>query len=103
MYKKPKECQIDWTRKVRESQDSKGGTLDEMPNSSEREHVESTSSRKTGPQVERQSYQPTVKIPDLELFLSKRSAGTKMEKKTERKEVQRQAQLEIHFMGDTKV
>ena len=31
---------------VRDSQDSKGGTLDEMPNSRERELVESTSSRK---------------------------------------------------------
>jgi hypothetical protein len=30
---------------VRDSQDSKGGTLDEMPNHGEREHVESTSSR----------------------------------------------------------
>ena len=33
---------------VRDSQDSKGGTLDEMPYSGERELVESTSSRKTG-------------------------------------------------------
>ncbi|KRY62225.1 hypothetical protein T4D_7626, partial [Trichinella pseudospiralis] len=30
----------------------RGGTLDEMPNSGERELVESTSSRKTGHQVE---------------------------------------------------
>jgi hypothetical protein len=40
------------TWEVRDSQDSKGGTLDEMPNSGERELVESTSSRKTGHQVE---------------------------------------------------
>ena len=39
------------TWEVRDSQDSKGGTLDEMPNSGERELVESTSSRKTGHQV----------------------------------------------------
>jgi hypothetical protein len=36
---------------VRESQDSKGGTLDEKPDSRERELIEPTSSRKTGHQV----------------------------------------------------
>jgi hypothetical protein len=36
---------------VRDSQDSKGGTLDEIPDSRERELIEPTSSRKTGPQV----------------------------------------------------
>ena len=40
----PLEC----TREVRDSQDSKGGTLDEMLNSGEREVVESISSRKPG-------------------------------------------------------
>ena len=39
------------TWEVRDSQDSKGGTLDEMPNSRERELIEPTSSRKTGHQV----------------------------------------------------
>jgi hypothetical protein len=39
------------TREVRASQDSKGRTLDEMPDSREREHIESTSSRKTGHQM----------------------------------------------------
>jgi hypothetical protein len=33
------------------SQDSKGGALDELPNSRERELIEPTSSRKTGHQV----------------------------------------------------
>jgi hypothetical protein len=37
---------------VRSSQVSKGGTLDEMPNSGERELVEFTSSRRIGHQVE---------------------------------------------------
>ena len=37
---------------VRDSQNSKEGTLDEMPNSEEKELEESTSSRKTGHQVE---------------------------------------------------
>jgi hypothetical protein len=36
---------------VRDSQDSKGGTLDETPDSRERELIEPTSSRKTGHQV----------------------------------------------------
>ena len=34
-----------------DSQDSKGGSLDEMPNSRKRELIESISSRKTGHQV----------------------------------------------------
>jgi hypothetical protein len=33
---------------VRDSQDSKGGTLDEMPDSKERELIEPTTSRKIG-------------------------------------------------------
>ena len=36
------------TWEVRDSQDSKGGTFDEMPNSRERELIEPTYSRKTG-------------------------------------------------------
>jgi hypothetical protein len=40
------------TWEARESQESKGGgTLDEMPDSRERELIEPTSSRKTGYQV----------------------------------------------------
>jgi hypothetical protein len=35
---------------VRDSQDSKGGALDEMPDSRERDLIESTSGRKTGHQ-----------------------------------------------------
>jgi hypothetical protein len=41
------------TWEVRDSQDSKGGTLDEMPNSRERELIEPTSSRKIGHQMRR--------------------------------------------------
>jgi hypothetical protein len=37
---------------MRESQNSKGGTSDEMPNSGESELVESTFSRKTGHQAD---------------------------------------------------
>jgi hypothetical protein len=36
---------------MRDSQDSNGRTLDEMPDSRERELIEPTSSRKTGHQV----------------------------------------------------
>ena len=66
---------------MRDSQDSEGGTLDEMSNSGERELVESTSSQKPGCQVERWGCYPTVKTSDPELLLSKRTAGTKMEKR----------------------
>ena len=66
---------------MRDAQDSKGGTLDEMPYSGERELVESTSRRKTGHQVEGRGCHPTVKTSDPELILSKRTAGTKIEKR----------------------
>ena len=56
---------------MRDSQDSKGGTLDEVLYSGERELVDSTSSGGTGHQV---------RSSDPKLFLSKGTAGTKMEK-----------------------
>ena len=68
------------TWEVKDSQDSKGRTEDEMLNSGERELVESISHRKTGHQVEEWGCHRTVKNPDQKLFLSKRTAGTKMEK-----------------------
>ena len=73
------ECTETW--EVRESQDSMGGTLDEMPNSGEKELKDCISSRKTGHQVEEWGCHPTVKISDPELSLSKRTAGTKVEKR----------------------
>jgi hypothetical protein len=66
---------------VRDSQDSKGGTLDEKHNSGERELVEPTSNEKAGHQVEGCDCHTTVKNSDRGLFLSKRTAGTKMEKR----------------------
>jgi hypothetical protein len=63
---------------VRDSQNSKGGISDEMPYNGERKLVESTSSRKTGHQVEGWGCHPMVK--NSELFLSERTTGTKMEK-----------------------
>jgi hypothetical protein len=65
---------------VKDSQDSKGGNLNEMPNSGERELVESTSSKKdraSSGGIGLSSHNSS----DLELFLSIRSAGTKMEKR----------------------
>ena len=75
---------------MRNSQDSKGETLDEMPNSGERELVESTSSRNTGHQVEGGDCHPTINNSHPELFLSlkKKYCRDKDGKETERKEVQ---------------
>jgi hypothetical protein len=61
---------------MRDSQDSNGETLDEMPYSGEWELVEP----KAGLQVEEWGCHPTVKISDPELFLYERTAGTKLEK-----------------------
>jgi hypothetical protein len=52
-----------------------------MPYSRERELVESFSSRKSGNQVEGWRCHPTVKNSDPDFFLSKRTAGTKVEKR----------------------
>jgi hypothetical protein len=65
---------------VRDSLDSKGGTLGEMSYREERELVKPTSSRKTGQQQEVWGCNSTVKHSDPELFLSERTAGTKTEK-----------------------
>jgi hypothetical protein len=71
---------------VRDSQDSKGRTLDEMSYSMERELVETTSSRKVEHQVEGWGCRPTVKNSDPELLWSERTAGTKMEMNLKKKE-----------------
>ena len=65
------------TWEVRDSQNSEVGTLDEMPNSEERELVESTSSRKTEHQVEGWNCLPTLKNSDPGLLLSKGTSETK--------------------------
>ena len=65
---------------MRDNQDSKGGTLDEVLCSGEGEHVEFTSSGGTGHQVEGWGCHSTVKSSGPELFLYKGTAGTKMEK-----------------------
>jgi hypothetical protein len=62
---------------VRDTKDSKGRILDEMPNSVESELVEFTSSRKIGHQVEAWGCHPTVKNSEPELSLFKRIKGQK--------------------------
>jgi hypothetical protein len=68
------------TREVRDSQDSKGGTLDEMPYNGERE-------LKSPTPVERHGSSQRMGLPshsqnsDPELFLSKRITGTTQEKR----------------------
>jgi hypothetical protein len=71
---------------VRDSQNSKGGTSDEIPYSGERKLVEPPSRRKTGHQVVGWVCHLNVKSSVQELFLSERTAETKME--PEEKEVQ---------------
>ena len=66
---------------MRESQDTKGGTIDEMTNSGEREHVESTYSIMTGHYMDGWDCHPKVKNSDPELFLSNRTSETKKEKR----------------------
>jgi hypothetical protein len=51
-------------KEVREFQDSKGGTLDEMPYSEERELVKPSSSRKTGHQVRKIKCHSIIKTLD---------------------------------------
>jgi hypothetical protein len=65
---------------VRHYQDSKGGTLDEMPDRMEREHMEPTSSRKTGHQM-RQARASHSHNSDPYMFLSERITRIEMERK----------------------
>jgi hypothetical protein len=53
------------TWEVRDSQDSKGAILDEMPYSGERELVEPTSSRKTGHQMREGVVIPQSKLSPI--------------------------------------
>jgi len=79
---------------VRDAQDSQGETSDEMPYSRERELVESTSSRKTGNQVEGWACQPTVQNSDPKLSLSKGTAVTKTERRQKERSSSNQSKCE---------
>ena len=76
--------------------------LDKMPNSKERELVESTFNRKTENKVEEQACHPTSKNYYSELFLTKRTAGTKMEKKLRKNRSNNLPSLESISRGGTK-
>jgi hypothetical protein len=65
------------TREVRHSQDSKGGTLDEVLYGGEDELIEPPSSRGTGCQLEERDCHLTVKSSDAELCLSEGTAWGK--------------------------
>jgi len=73
-----------------------------MPNSGERELVESTSSRKARHQGEICSCHSTVKNSDPKLFLFKRTAETKIVEETEGKEFHWLVQIGIHLKGRCK-
>ena len=64
---------------VSDSQDSKGGTLDEIPFIGNREIVEPTFSRKTGHQM-REGGHLIVKTLTHNFVLARRTAGLKMER-----------------------
>ena len=64
------------TCEVRDSQDSKGGTLDEIPYSGEWELVDPTSSRKTVHKMMEGGH-PTVKILTHNFFCLKELQGWK--------------------------
>jgi hypothetical protein len=73
-----------------------------MPYSGERELVESTSSRKTGNQVEGWGCHPTVKHSDSEMFLSERTAGPKMEKSLRKRRSNGRPKLEANSRRGSK-
>jgi hypothetical protein len=73
-----------------------------MPNSGERELVESTFSRKTKQQVEGWDCHPIVKNSDSELFLSKRTTGTNMEKRLRESRSSDQLKLRLISKGGSK-
>ena len=70
-----------------------------MSYSREREHVEFTSSRKMGHQVEEWSCHPVVKNSDSELFLSKRTTESKMEKSLRERRSSDRPKLESSLRG----
>jgi hypothetical protein len=73
-----------------------------MSNSEYSELVVSTFSRKRGHQVEIWGCHPSVKNSDPELFLSKRTSGTKMEKRLKERRSSDWPKLESISRGSSK-
>ena len=67
-----------------------------MSNSEERELVDSTSSKNTGHHVKGWGCHSTIKNSDLELSLSKRTAGTKLKKRPKERRSSDNPNLESH-------
>jgi hypothetical protein len=86
------------TWEVKDSEDSKGGTLDEMTNSRERELIEPTSSRKTGHQVWDGVAIPQSKLWPISVPVWKNYRDGNRQKPKEKK-VQQQAQSGIQLRG----
>jgi hypothetical protein len=83
---------------MRDFQDSKGGTLDETPNSMERELTEPTSSRKTGHQVRDWVLIPQSKLCPI-IVPVRKSCRDRNGEEPEKKKVQQQAQSGIQLKG----
>jgi hypothetical protein len=87
---------------VRDSQNSKGKTLFEMPYSVGRELVEYAFSGKTGHQVEGRGFHLTVKNSAPELFLSRITAGTKTENNLRERMSSDRSRLGFSLAGGTR-
>ena len=82
---------------MRDSQDSKGGTLDKMPYSRERELIESISSRKTGHQMRERGHPTLTTLTHNCSYLKELQYGNG--EGPEIKKVQQQAQRGIQVKG----
>ena len=102
-WEDPLECARDLGGKRFSGLKGEGGTSDEISYSGERELLESTPSRNTGHHVEGWDCHPTVKNSDPELFLTKRTAGTKMEKRLREMRPSDQSNVESISRGSSNV